>query len=417
MSQLSASQTPTAPAAQRSATNRGFLPRLLIFLSIALSILGGMHYYVAQRLVLDTHLPGILPTVGSVGFAAAAVGLLAAAIVVRNLPRSTARFVAVPTFLWLGSIFLTVMMLAASDLLLVTLDVSRLLVVSSEADWLAIARYRALAVLALLVVLVVAGMFSALGPVRVRAVDVTLPRWPRALDGFRIVQLSDLHLGPVLGRDFARRVVEQTNELGADLIVITGDLVDGSVANDGPEAAPLGELRAEHGCYFVTGNHDHFSNADEWVAELSRLGIRALRNDLTVIGAGEACFELAGVEDRQGRMVAGGSGEDLPRALRDHQADRPVILLAHQPLIFREAARQGVALQLSGHTHGGQIAPFQLLTRLVYSRYVAGLYREGESQIYVSSGTGFWGPPIRLLAPAEITLLTLRGCEPIPGPS
>ncbi len=383
-------------------------PRLLIFLCVALSILGGMHYYVAQRLVLDTGLPGILPTVGAVGLGLAAVAQLMAAIAVRSLPRSSARILAVPTFLWLGSVFLTVMMLAASDLLLVAADASGMRIASSEADWLAVARGRALAVLALLVVLVCAGMVSALGPVRVRPVEVTLPRWPRALDGFRIVQLSDLHLGPLLGRDFAQRVVEQTNAVEPDLIVITGDLVDGSVANDGPEAAPLRGLRAQHGSYFVTGNHDHFSNADDWVAELGRLGIRALRNDMAVIGEDEACFALAGVEDRQARMVVGGAGEDLPRALRDHQPDRPVILLAHQPLIFREAAEQGVDLQLSGHTHGGQLAPFQILVRLVYSRYVAGLYRRGDSQIYVSRGTGFWGPPIRLLAPAEITLLTIR---------
>jgi predicted MPP superfamily phosphohydrolase len=240
-----------------------------------------------------------------------------------------------------------------------------------------------------------------------RRIEVPLARWPRALDGYRIVQLSDIHIGPLLDRRFAKSLAERVNALAPDLVVITGDLVDGSVRRIGDEVEPLGVLRARHGVFFVTGNHDYYSGADDWVARMTGLGWRALRNEAVAIEADGASFDLAGVDDHRGSMVEPGGGEDLERALSDRAPDRPVVLLAHDPGSFRRASQMGVDLQLSGHTHGGQIWPFRWMVRVTVP-WVAGLYRVGASAVYVSSGTGFWGPPMRLGAPAEITELVLR---------
>jgi uncharacterized protein len=250
-------------------------------------------------------------------------------------------------------------------------------------------------------------MRRGLAPPELCRVEVPLARWPRALDGFRIVQLSDVHLGPLLDRRFAASLAERVNALAPDLVVVTGDLVDGGVGRIGAEAEPLGALRARHGVFFVTGNHDYYSGADDWVARMTRLGWQALRNARVAIERDGAVFDLAGVDDHHGAMVEPGGGEDLARALEGRDPERPVVLLAHDPATFRRASRRGVDLQLSGHTHGGQIWPFNYLVRLAVP-YVAGLHRVGESQLYVSRGSGFWGPPMRLLAPAEITEIVLR---------
>jgi hypothetical protein len=251
-----------------------------------------------------------------------------------------------------------------------------------------------------------AGMTSALGRVGVKRVPVILERLPPRLDGFRLVQLSDLHIGPMLGREWLERVVQAVNELEPDAVAITGDLVDGSVARLHEHVAPLGQLKAKHGVFFVTGNHEYYSGVDAWLAELSRLGVKPLRNERVSLGDGEASFDLAGVDDW---MAFGrGHGPNLPRALEGRDASRELVLLAHQPKQIDEAAAQGVGLQLSGHTHGGQIFPWGFFVRF-QQPYVSGLVRHGGStQLYVSNGTGFWGPPMRVGAPPEITLLELR---------
>jgi uncharacterized protein len=195
------------------------------------------------------------------------------------------------------------------------------------------------------------------------------------------------------------------NSLAPDLIAVTGDLVDGAVDKIGNDVAPFGELRAEHGVFFVTGNHDFYSGVDGWLAKLRALGFRALRNQRVAIG-GDAGFDLAGVDDHRGDWSKG-STEDVGAAVAGRDSQRALILLAHDPTTFLKAAQAGVDLQLSGHTHGGQIWPFGLLVRAVMP-FVAGLYRRGASTLYVSRGCGFWGPPMRLLAPSEITEIVIR---------
>jgi predicted MPP superfamily phosphohydrolase len=248
---------------------------------------------------------------------------------------------------------------------------------------------------------------GALARLAVRRLEIELPRLPEALAGTKIVQITDIHVGPTIGRSFIEELVRRCNALEPDVVAITGDLVDGSVDQLGEAVAPLAELKARHGVFFVTGNHEYYSGAEEWVAELRRLGVRVLRNERVSIGHGEHSFDLAGIDDHHAHGMAPGHGPDLPRALAGRDPGRELVLLAHQPAAVREAARHGVGLQLSGHTHGGQIWPFSYLVRL-QQPYLAGLAREGDTQIYVSCGTGYWGPPMRLNAPAEITEIILQ---------
>jgi len=236
---------------------------------------------------------------------------------------------------------------------------------------------------------------------------VSLARLPPALSGTRIVHLSDVHVGPTIQRAFIETIVAQCNALAADLIVITGDLVDGSVEELREHVAPLSSLRAKYGVFFVTGNHEYYSGAADWCGELERLGVRVLRNERVSIGDETASFDLAGVDDHSAHRFGNGHGEDLPKALRGRDLSRELVLLAHQPRTIFEAQAHGVGLQLSGHTHGGQLWPWTYLVRL-QQPVVAGLARFGNSLVYVSCGTGYWGPPMRLGAPSEIAELTLR---------
>jgi hypothetical protein len=247
--------------------------------------------------------------------------------------------------------------------------------------------------------------------VAIRKVRLALPRLPDSMRGTTIVQLTDLHVGPTLRREFVERVVAQVNALEPDVVAITGDLVDGSVSRLRELVAPIAGLRARYGVYFVTGNHEYYSDAVAWCDELTRLGIRVLRNERVSIGNGSDAFELAGVDDYHADRFGHGHGADLPRALAGVDTSRAVVLLAHQPLAVHEAAERAVGLVLSGHTHGGQIWPWHVFVRL-QQPVVRGLHRFGDTQIYVSSGTGYWGPPMRLGAPSEITEIML---EPPPS--
>jgi len=266
-------------------------------------------------------------------------------------------------------------------------------------------RAAAVSLLALLAGL--AALRSGLAPPRLRRLTIELPRWPAARDGYRIVQISDIHIGPILGRAFAAHLVERVNALDPDLVAVTGDLVDGKLALLAGEVAPFAGLRGRDGVYFVTGNHDHYSGADDWAGAVAGLGLRVLRNQRVAIGEGARAFDLVGVDDHRGGMIGDSGGEDLDAALAGRDPLRPAILLAHDPSTFKRAWALGIDLQLSGHTHGGQIWPFGLLVRLAIPT-VAGRYSKGEAQLYVSRGTGFWGPPMRLFAPAEITEIVLR---------
>ncbi len=256
------------------------------------------------------------------------------------------------------------------------------------------------------VALLAAGSWRARRPAVVR-VDVPIANLPADLEGFRIVQLSDLHVGATLRRDFVERVVAVANRLAPDLIALTGDVADGLPPVLRDEVAPLAWLAAPHGKFFVTGNHEYYWDAAAWVRELERLGFSALVNAHRVIRRGTARLVLAGVTDHSASRLVPGHASDPAAAVAGALESDVWVLLAHQPKSAFEARAVGFDLQLSGHTHGGQYFPFNLLVRL-FQPFVAGLHRLEEMWLYVSRGTGYWGPPLRLGAPSEITLIQLR---------
>ncbi|MFF4385987.1 metallophosphoesterase [Streptomyces sp. NPDC001552] len=249
-----------------------------------------------------------------------------------------------------------------------------------------------------------AGTYGVLRGPSVKRVRVPLAKLPRAAHGFRIAVVSDVHLGPVLGRAHTQRIVDTVNRTQPDLIAIVGDLVDGSVPDLGPAAEPLRRLAARHGSYFVTGNHEYFSGAQQWIDHVRELGLDPLENARREL----PYFDLAGVNDIQGERE--GSGPDFRAALGDRDRTRAAVLLAHQPVVIHDAVRHGVDLQLSGHTHGGQLWPGNYLAELA-NPTVAGLERYGDTQLYVSRGAGAWGPPVRVGAPSDITVVELASFQ------
>jgi uncharacterized protein len=245
------------------------------------------------------------------------------------------------------------------------------------------------------------GVARALGDPEIVDVPMTLPKLGRALDGFTIVQLTDIHVGGTVGRRFVEELVSRTNALGGDMIVLTGDFVDGSVSELRDAVAPFAELEAKHGVYFVTGNHEKYAGAASWIEHFRSLGIRVLRNERVEIVRDGAAFDLAGIDDYSLKP-------DLAAAVAGRDTTRPLVLLAHQPRQVHVAAQHGVDVQLSGHTHGGQVWPWHYLVSLQQGGLLAGRYTVGTTQLYVSRGPSYWGPPVRVGAPPEITRVILR---------
>jgi len=244
---------------------------------------------------------------------------------------------------------------------------------------------------------------------RPRVVHVTVPiaGLPADLDGFRIVQLSDLHVGATIKRRFVQTVVDTANRLDPDVVAFTGDVADGTVSALRAEVAPLAGLRARYGKFFVSGNHEYYWDAVGWLREVERLGFSVLTNAHRLVRRGSGRLLLAGVTDASASHRVPGHASDPAVALAGAPESDVKILLAHQPRSAFAARAAGFDLQLSGHTHGGQYFPFNLLVRL-FQPFVAGLHRLEEMWLYVSRGTGYWGPPLRLGAPSEITLIELR---------
>ena len=242
----------------------------------------------------------------------------------------------------------------------------------------------------------------------VRRVPVTLRALDPALDGLKIVTFSDAHLSSTYrGRRF-ERVVELVNEERPDVVAVVGDLVDGGVSELREEVAPLADLVSAQGVFFVTGNHEYFVDTQEWMRHLPTLGVEVLRNERVPIRRGTATFDLAGIDDRTAQSFGvPGHGADLDAALDGRDDSTPVVLLAHQPVMVDQARAAGVDLQLSGHTHGEQLWPFDYLIRLDQPA-VEGLSRHGDTQLYVTAGVGYWGPPMRIGARPEVTVVELR---------
>jgi predicted MPP superfamily phosphohydrolase len=296
-----------------------------------------------------------------------------------------------------------------SYLLILTIvrDVSLIgsLALSAQAheSWI---RISAIGVMALTLAITLIGFFMARRVAPVVNVEVPLANLPKELEGFTIAQISDIHIGQTIKRNFVEAIVDRVNRLKADMIAITGDVVDGSVPDLAQHTEPLARLESRHGTYFVTGNHEYYSGAHAWIRELERLGARALMNEHVVLDHDGAALTVAGVTDWSAHHFDPSHKSDPHAAGKGAPAHAPKVLLAHQPRSAHIAEAAGYHLQLSGHTHGGQFWPWNFLVHL-QQPFTAGLARLGRMWVYTSRGTGYWGPPMRFGVPSEITLIRL----------
>lgn len=362
---------------------------------IALAILLLSHAYIAWRIA--PHLPG---TAAALAFLAA---LLACFVLIASWwtgRRGRSGRVATSwtrgRMLALGAWAILLMLVVLRDLLL-------LLNLAFQVPDLDTASAIAVPPLALLLGL--CGWSAARRTARVKEVEIPIAGLSAALEGFTIVQVSDVHVGPTVKRPHVQAIVDAVNRLDADAVAITGDLVDGRVAELQGDVAPLAGLRSRHGTFFVTGNHEYYSGAREWTAWLKRLGLRVLSNEHVVLAHGGGKLVLAGVTDYSAGRFEPAERSDPARAMQGAPADAGLrVLLAHQPRSAPAAADAGFDVQLSGHTHGGQIWPFHHFVTL-QQPFVAGLRKLRRLWVYTSRGTGYWGPPMRLGAPSEITRL------------
>ncbi len=361
-----------------------------------LPLIGALHAYIGWRLLPPLEL-GMAGWAVAIGGLAISTGLVPLGLLARFV---VSRPVVADRLAWLGGM---AMGLFSSVLVLTVLrDISRLF-----ADSPALAEPTAIGVLALAALFTLVGFINARRVARVVEIDVPLANLPIGLEGFTIVQLSDIHVGPTIKQDYVQAIVDRVNALDADLIAITGDIVDGEVEHLRPHTAPLGKLRSRHGSYWVTGNHEYYSGAGAWMREFERIGLRGLYNRHVVIEHSGARFVLAGVTDYSAGAFDPAQASDPSAALAGSPPDLVRILLAHQPRSATAAEAAGFDLQLSGHTHGGQFWPWNHFVPM-QQPFTAGLNRLGRLTVYTSRGTGYWGPPKRFGAPSEITVLRLR---------
>jgi predicted MPP superfamily phosphohydrolase len=367
---------------------------------IITSLLALLHAYIGWRVLPDLPLDTALRVVGALcllaSFLLVPAGLLARAVKRQPLSDRLA---------WAGLLAMGLF----SSLLVATLsrDLVLLAAVFTGFASPALTSWSALAVPSIAVLVTLIGFVNARRVAQVVQVEVPIAGLPHALQGFAIAQISDIHVGPTIKRRYVDRIVRKVNALNADMIAVTGDLVDGSVAQLAPHTAPLARLQARHGAYFVTGNHEYYSNAPAWIIEVRRLGLTVLMNEHVVLQHDGERLLLAGVTDFNAHHFDEAHRSDPHAALAGAPGDVAVkVLLAHQPRSAPEAASAGFDLQLSGHTHGGQFFPWNFFVPL-QQPYTAGLNRLRELWVYTSRGTGYWGPPKRFGAPSEITHLRL----------
>jgi uncharacterized protein len=365
-----------------------------------------LHGYVAWRLLpsLTFGLPAIVAL--SVWLTASAV-LVPLGFTVRRVQRQPlADIIAWSGLLMMGAFSSLFVLTVLRDVaLLLGHAASGWIVASDSLRTLRVDSAVAVPVMAALASLV--GFLNARKRAGIRLVDVPIADLPASLHGFTIAQISDIHVGPTIKRNYLDAIVDAVNELEADLIAVTGDLVDGSVAQLAQHTQPLARLSARHGAYFVTGNHEYYSGAEAWVAEIRRLGLRVLMNEHVVLMHEGAIVIVGGVTDHGAHHYDPAQRSDPAAAMVGSPRNADFrLLLAHQPRSAFAAAPVGFDLQLSGHTHGGQFLPWTFLVRL-QQPITAGLHRIQSLWVYVSRGTGYWGPPLRLGAPSEITHLRL----------
>jgi predicted MPP superfamily phosphohydrolase len=368
-----------------------------------------LHAYVGGRLLPETSAWPVLCALLAISLITSAlfmpmgIGLAARAT---GAGRGTARVVT-----WLGwagmGLFSTLFVLTVLREFVLLMTIASEAIQPGLLDLDSLRRNSALGVVLSGFLITLLGFSNARRTAAVTRVSVPISNLPSALEGFQLVQISDIHIGPTIRGAYLRRIVEAVNLLHPDMVAITGDLVDGSVPELAPHVSPLADLASRHGTYFVTGNHEYYSGAHSWIVELRRLGITVLLNEHVVLRHDGALAVVAGVTDysaahfdpaHRSNPLAAIAGSPLGAGVK--------ILLAHQPRSAPAAADAGFDLQLSGHTHGGQFMPWNFFVKM-QQPFIAGLHRLRQLWVYTSRGTGYWGPPKRFGAPSEITLVTL----------
>ena len=366
-----------------------------------------LHAYIGWRLLPD------LLSFGTLAAASLAAGLVLSAWLIPQglFARRRTHSAISDGMVWAGaiamglfsSLFVLTFLRDAALLAAGAIDV----VYSGAIEMGALQSWSVVAVPALAVALTLVGLYNARRRAGVRMVEVSIAGLPEALHGFSIAQISDIHVGPTIRRKYVDAIVDAVNKLDADMIAVTGDLVDGSVAQLAHHTEPLARLASRHGSYFVTGNHEYYSGVGGWVVELERLGLRVLMNEHVVLEHEGEAVVVAGVTDFGAHHYHPSHRSDPVAAMAGAPAEAGVrLLLAHQPRSAFVAESVGFDLQLSGHTHGGQFWPWNFFVKM-QQPFTAGLRRLGSLWVYTSRGTGYWGPPKRLGAPSEITHLRL----------
>jgi predicted MPP superfamily phosphohydrolase len=375
----------------------------MVIAAVVLSVLSFfMHRYLWARLVRDASWPEPWRTALTIAIFALAALIPLTLLAMRWLPRDINAPIAWVVYVWMGFALYLFLLTVLGD---AGRGVAALIGVlpKDPERRLFLSRMIAAAVGGASGLIGLGGAINVARGFEVRRVQVPMAKLPSSASGYRIVQITDVHVGPTIGRSFVEGVVRETNALAPEMVVITGDLVDGSVEQLRHLVEPLADLRAKDGVFFVTGNHEYYSGADAWIAHLGTLGIRVLRNERVDV---RGLFDLAGVDDSSAARMLPHHGQDVAKAVAGRDPSRAVVLLAHQPKAVSEAQRAEVDLQLSGHVHGGQMVPFNWLARLDQP-FVAGLHRVDKTWVYVSTGTGYWGPPMRVGPGAEITHIEL----------
>ena len=371
--------------------------RGLLLLSVLTSVIVGVHWYLGARLIRDALVPEPFATAGWIAlwifFASIFGGFLGG----RLFPRPIAKIFQWIGFVGMGAFGLLLVTTSVSDLVLFI--ASRMTVV--DASWL---QGRALVVIGIVIPALVWGFYVSRRP-ETKRIEVKIPGLDPSLEGFKIVQISDVHIGETLTRDFAKLVTDQVNSLSPDLVAITGDMIDGSVARLRDEVAPLGGLRGKHGVFYVTGNHEYYHGGASWEAEGRNLGFTVLHNEHRVVADGK--LVVGGVTDMEGARFSEAHAPRVELAFAQAPAGVPRILLAHQPRFAKQAKDSQVSLMLSGHTHGGQIFPFMMFV-LLQQPVIGGFAVIHGVPTYTSNGTGYWGPPFRIGPRGEVTEIILK---------
>lgn len=380
--------------------------RIVVFLSVVLTISISLHAYAGSRIAslfpTDSWLARSVWIAVWTLFATLVTGMFLSRAA---LPHFAAKAVVVTGFVWMGVLFLLFAASLAGDL---AGGLARLVQVVTGAETAALVRIVRIGLLGMVPLAAAYGIRQALRPPAIHEIEVRIPGLPKEWESTRIAHLTDTHVGPILGRAWVEDLVRRVDSAKPDIVVHTGDMVDGPVARLRDALEPLSRLHGREGTFFVTGNHEGYSGISSWCEQMRTWGWDVLTNESRILSRDGAQLAIVGVTDAHEGAMHGGISPDVGKAVAGLSDSIPRILLAHQPSQVFQAQGHGIGLQLSGHTHGGQIWPFHFLVRL-QQPMVAGFARIGDVLVFTSRGAGFWGPPLRVGAPPEVPILVLRG--------